>query len=63
MKVKMKNKTYDEIIQLVNEELQKSEIVSFSTFHLMEKKLGLPTGTSLDASGWKGFKNWQFISE
>ena len=60
MKVKMNNKTYDEIIQLVKEELQKTEIVSFSTFRLLDKKLKLPTGTSLDASGWKDILDFQF---
>ena len=53
MKVKMNNKTYDEIIQLVNAELEQTETITFSTFRLLDKKLKLPTGTSLDASGWK----------
>lgn len=60
MKVKMKNKTYDEIIQLVNEELQQTETITFSTFRLLDKKLRLPTGTSLDASGWKDSFDFQF---
>ena len=60
MKVKMKNKTYDEIIQLVNEELQQTETITFSTFRLLDKKLRLPTGTSLDASGWKDSLDFQF---
>ena len=60
MKVKMKNKTYDEIIQLVNEELQQTETITFSTFRLLDKKLGLPTGTALDASGWKDSLDFQF---
>jgi len=47
----MKNKTYDEIIQLVNEELQQTKTITFSTFRLLDKKLRLPTGTALDASG------------
>ena len=60
MKVKMNNKTYDEIIQLVKEELQKTETITFSTFRLLDKKLKLPTGTSLDASGWRDFIDFQF---
>tara|TARA_Y100000389_G_C17071084_1_gene322007 strand:- start:212 stop:406 length:195 start_codon:yes stop_codon:yes gene_type:complete len=60
MKVKMKNKTYDEIIQLVNEELQQTETITFSTFRLLDKKLRLPTGTALDASGWKDSFDFQF---
>ena len=60
MKVKMKNKTYDEIIQLVNEELQQTETITFSTFRLLDKKLILPRGTALDASGWKDSLDFQF---
>ena len=60
MKVKMNNKTYDEIIQLVKEELQKTETITFSTFRLLDKKLRLPTGTALDASGWKDSFDFQF---
>ena len=60
MKVKMKNKTYDEIIQLVNEELQQTETITFSTFRLLDKKLRVPTGTALDASGWKDSFDFQF---
>ena len=60
MKVNMNNKTYDEIIQLVNEELQQTETVPLSTFRLLDKKLRLPTGTSLDASGWKDSFDFQF---
>ena len=60
MKVKMKNKTYDEIIQLVNEELQQTETITFSTFRLLDKKLRLPRGTALDASGWKDSLDFQF---
>ena len=60
MKVKMKNKTYDEIIQLVNEELQQTETITFSTFRLLDKKLRLPTGTALDASGWRDSFDFQF---
>lgn len=60
MKVKMKNKTYDEIIQLVNEELQQTETITFSTFRLLDRKLRLPTGTALDASGWKDSFDFQF---
>jgi hypothetical protein len=53
MKVKMNKQTYDEIIQLVNEELQQTETITFSTFRLLDKKLSLPRGTAFDASGWK----------
>ena len=53
----MNNKTHDEIIQLVNEELRQTETVTFSTFRLLDKKLRSPTGTALDASGWKGDAN------
>lgn len=60
MKVKMKNKTYDEIIQLVNEELKQTETITFSTFRLLDRKLRLPTGTALDASGWKDSFDFQF---
>ena len=60
MKVKMNNKTYDEIIQLVNEELQQTETITFSTFRLLDKKLRVPTGTALDASGWKDSFDFQF---
>ena len=49
----MNNKTYDEIIRLVNEELQQTETITFSTFRLLDKKLRLHRGTALDASGWK----------
>ena len=60
MKVNMKNKTYDEIIPMVIEELQQTETITFSTFRLLDKKLRLPTGTSLDASGWKDSFDFQF---
>ena len=56
----MNNKTYDEIIQLVNAELQQTETITFSTFRLLDKKLKLPRGTSLDASGWSDFIDFQF---
>ena len=60
MKVKMNNKTYDEIIQLVNAELQQTETITFSKLRQIDKKLRLPKGTSLDASGWKDILDFQF---
>jgi hypothetical protein len=59
-KMKMKNKTYDEIIQLVNEELQQTETITFSSLRQLDRKLGLPRGTSVDASGWKDSLDFQF---
>ena len=63
MKVKMNNKTYDEIIQLVNAELEQTETITFSTFRLLDKKLKMPSGTSLDASGWKDYIDFQFQTD
>ena len=49
----MSMQTYDEIIQLVVEELHKTRTISFATFRRLDRKLGLPNGTALEASGWK----------
>ena len=55
----MKDKTYDEIIQLVNEELHQPDTITFSTFCMLDNKLKLPKGTSLDASDWKDGLNFR----
>jgi len=60
MKVKMNNKTYDEIIRLVNAELQQIEKITFSSLLQLDRKLGLPKGTALDASGWKDSLDFEF---
>ena len=49
----MKNQTYDQIADLVNEELDKSRELNFSIFQQIDKKLKLPAGLSYEMSGWK----------
>ena len=61
MKVKMKKQTFDDIIQLVNEELQQIKKITFSSLRKIDRKLGLPTGTALDATGWKDMLDFQLV--
>ena len=49
----MKNQTYDQIADLVNEELGKSTELNFSKFRQIDKTLKLPIGSSYEMSGWK----------
>ena len=49
----MKNQTYDQIADLVNEELGKSTGLNFSKFRQIDKKFKLPIGSSYEISGWK----------
>ena len=49
----MKNQTYDQIADLVNEELGKSTELNFSKFRQIDKKFKLPAGSSHEISGWK----------
>ena len=55
----MKNQTYDQIADLVIEELRKSEDSNFSTFCKIDKKLKLPAGSSYEISGWKDSLDWE----
>ena len=58
-KVNMKNQTYDQIADLVNEELDKSTELNFSIFQQIDKKLKLPAGSSYEMSGWKDSLDWE----
>ena len=52
-KENMKNKSYDEIAQMVNEEIWKTEQnVSFKLFRELDKKFSLPSGSAYEMSGW-----------
>ena len=49
----MRNRTYDQIADLVNYELSKTTKINFSTCRQIDKKLKLPVGSSYEISGWK----------
>ena len=56
----MKNQTYDQIADLVNEELGKSTELNFSKFRQIDKTLKLPIGSSYEMSGWKDVIDFNF---
>ena len=60
-KTLLRNKSYDEIAKVVNEEINKLENPTFGSLAEIDKKLNLPSGTSYEMSGladYINFRDW-----
>ena len=48
-------KSYDEFSKMVNDKLKESKNETFGALKETDDALNLPTGTSLEMSGWKDY--------
>lgn len=58
-KTLLRNKSYDEIAKVVNEEINKLENPTFGSLAEIDKKLNLPSGTSYEMSGLADYINFR----
>ena len=62
-RIKLTNKTYEQITTEVNEELKKTENQTFGALSETDKKLNLTRGASFEMSGWSDYFEFEVYGD